>query len=81
MKRNGGPVQQWVDSIPSPTKSPTVNIQIDCPDSPTAPSALDHSHNDQKKNKNPIMTISKPISVPSSPAITMTSVPRFVITQ
>ncbi|KAK0090889.1 hypothetical protein PV325_000055 [Microctonus aethiopoides] len=70
MKRNGGQVQQWVDSIPSPTKTSTVDINIESHDSP--PSTPDHS----KKSliQKPVMTVSTPISVPNSPAITMTSI-------
>lgn len=75
MKRNGGQVQQWVDSIPSPIKTSTVDINIESHESP--PSTPDHS----KKSliQKPVMTVSTPISVPNSPAITMTSISRLVV--
>lgn len=75
MRRNGGPVQQWVDSIPSPTKS-SIDIHIESHDSSSSLVPEEHHHLKKVSSlKNPIMTL----SAPSSPAIAMSSIPRFVI--
>ncbi|CAG5096201.1 Protein of unknown function, partial [Cotesia congregata] len=73
MRRNGGPVQQWVDSIPSPTKS-SIDIHIESHDSSSSLIPEEHHHLKKVTSlKNPIMTL----SAPSSPAIAMSSIPSF----
>ncbi|XP_074098597.1 ki-ras-induced actin-interacting protein-IP3R-interacting domain olf186-M isoform X5 [Cotesia typhae] len=73
MRRNGGPVQQWVNSIPSPTKS-SIDIHIESHDSSSSLVSEEHHHLKKVSSlKNPIMTL----SAPSSPAIAMSSIPSF----
>ncbi|XP_063978464.1 uncharacterized protein LOC135163155 isoform X2 [Diachasmimorpha longicaudata] len=71
MKRRGGPIQQWVDSIATPTKSVDIQIHCDSHDL-TPPSTPEHSK-DVMYTSTPAMTISAQSSVPCSSTITMTS--------
>lgn len=74
-RRAGGPVQQWIDSIPSSTKSEDVVIGSECqehapshehkPLTPTEPKDIPFS----KNLRPPSMTISAPIDVPNSPVM------------
>lgn len=73
MRRRAGPVQQWVDSIPSPVKL-TANTDAELDENPTPP--LTPLSSKDSIFAKPSMTVSAPISVPSSPVITMTGVPR-----
>ncbi|XP_048514582.1 uncharacterized protein LOC105684324 isoform X1 [Athalia rosae] len=81
MRRQAGPVQQWVDSIPSfgNQSSNSFDQQPEVPTDKAAPdiqesrnSPKDIIYLKQKLQKKPDMTASAPISIPSSPAITMT---------
>ncbi|XP_044583078.1 uncharacterized protein LOC123264078 isoform X2 [Cotesia glomerata] len=75
MRRNGGPVQQWVDSIPSPTKS-SIDIHIESHDSSSSLVPEEHHHLKKVTSlKNPIMTL----SAPSSPAVAMSSIPSRLV--
>ncbi|XP_074098572.1 ki-ras-induced actin-interacting protein-IP3R-interacting domain olf186-M isoform X2 [Cotesia typhae] len=75
MRRNGGPVQQWVNSIPSPTKS-SIDIHIESHDSSSSLVSEEHHHLKKVSSlKNPIMTL----SAPSSPAIAMSSIPSRLV--
>ncbi|XP_018053831.1 PREDICTED: uncharacterized protein LOC108690833 isoform X2 [Atta colombica] len=75
MRRAGGPVQQWIDSIPSTTKSDKVVIASECrerspshkhkPLTPTEPKDIPFS----KDLQSPSMTVSAPINVPNSAAM------------
>lgn len=83
MRRRAGPVQQWVDSIPSPmaTVSPTKIIEsTDIDNNSTSPiSTLPKEESIVKEElKQPVMTASTPIAVPNSPIITMTGVSKYV---
>ncbi|XP_015109417.1 uncharacterized protein LOC107036171 isoform X2 [Diachasma alloeum] len=71
MKRRGGPIQQWVDSIATPTKS--VDVQIHCDSHDLTPPPTPEHSKDVMYNSNPAMTISAPSSVPCSSTITLTS--------
>ncbi|CAK9802990.1 hypothetical protein ANTQUA_LOCUS3539 [Anthophora quadrimaculata] len=80
MRRQTGPVQQWIDSIPSPIKS-SLSIKnehqrelIEKPSvslTPTEPKDIPCSMG----TKQPIMTISAPINVPNATAIHTTGLP------
>ncbi|EFN65706.1 hypothetical protein EAG_10963 [Camponotus floridanus] len=65
-RRAGGPVQQWIDSIPLPTKSDSTNEcqehNSNKPLTPTEPKNIPFP----KASKLPSMTISAPINVPTS---------------
>ncbi|XP_014296367.1 probable serine/threonine-protein kinase DDB_G0283337 isoform X1 [Microplitis demolitor] len=74
MRRNGGPVQQWVDSIPSPTKS-SIDIHVESHESSSSLVPEDHHFKKVSSLKNPIMTL----SAPSSPAITMSGIPSRLV--
>ncbi|XP_014482163.1 PREDICTED: uncharacterized protein LOC106748287 isoform X2 [Dinoponera quadriceps] len=71
MRRRPGPVQQWIDSIPLPTKS-DVAVASEChtpsdPLTPTEPKDIPFT----KRSKPPNMTVSAPITVPNSPAMSV----------
>ncbi|XP_047368967.1 uncharacterized protein LOC124956776 isoform X1 [Vespa velutina] len=74
MRRRNSPVQQWVDSIPSPIKS-SVPISIDVKSStsviPTP--AKDIPVLKGNYSKIPTMTVSAPINVPGSSAVNMST--------
>lgn len=79
MRRRTGPVQQWIDSIPLPTKS-DVAITSECEDympskplTPTEPKDIPFT----RESKPPSMTISAPINVPNSPAMSVPVLPRY----
>ncbi|KAG7199353.1 hypothetical protein KM043_018197 [Ampulex compressa] len=83
MRRRTGPIQQWVDSIPSPTKSNLVvsraqqeslTDKLTASVTPTEPKDILFS----TEAKLPSMTVSTLISVPNSPAISATSLPKLV---
>ncbi|XP_072742966.1 uncharacterized protein Olf186-m isoform X2 [Anoplolepis gracilipes] len=65
-RRTDGPVQQWIDSIPLPTKSDTTDKCQECnsnkPLTPTEPKNIPFP----KDSKIPSMTVSAPINVPNS---------------
>ncbi|XP_077258128.1 ki-ras-induced actin-interacting protein-IP3R-interacting domain olf186-M isoform X4 [Temnothorax americanus] len=73
-RRASGPVQQWIDSIPSSARSDIV-VASECqedsrshehkPLTPTEPKDIPFS----KDFKSPSMTVSAPINVPNSPAM------------
>lgn len=80
-RRAGGPVQQWIDSIPSSTKSDIANTS-ECqehsepsherkPLTPTEPKDIPFS----KDLKSSSMTVSAPINVP--PAMNTPVLPRY----
>ncbi|XP_043285380.1 uncharacterized protein olf186-M isoform X2 [Venturia canescens] len=71
MRRKTGPVQQWVDSIPSPTKSAPESQSMleDHPTPPLTPVSLG-----ENIFIKPTMTVSTPIAVPNSPLVTRTGV-------
>ncbi|XP_036145727.1 uncharacterized protein LOC105835726 isoform X2 [Monomorium pharaonis] len=79
-RRAGGPVQQWIDSIPSSAKSEDVAIAGECQEhnpncehkllTPTEPKDIPLS----KNLKPPSMTVSAPINVPNSSEMNTTSV-------
>lgn len=76
MRRHSGPIQQWIDSIPSPTKA-DIAIANDCqelimsrPLTPTKPKDIPLP----KERELPSMIIS-PTSVPNSPVINV--FPRY----
>lgn len=79
MRRRAGPVQQWIDSIPLPAKS-DVAVARECqeyivpskPSTPTEPKDIPFT----KESKPPSMTVSAPINVPSSPAMSVPVLPR-----
>lgn len=77
MRRRNSPVQQWVDSIPSPIKS-TVPVSIDVKSNasviPTP--AKDIPILKGNYSKIPTMTVSAPINVPGSSAVNMSKIPR-----
>ncbi|XP_033209444.1 uncharacterized protein LOC117168135 [Belonocnema kinseyi] len=79
MRRRAGPVQQWVDSIPSPmaTVSPSKIIEskdIDNNSTSPIPTLPNEESTLNEELKHPVMTASTPIAVPNSPIITMTGV-------
>ncbi|KYN03494.1 hypothetical protein ALC62_05621 [Cyphomyrmex costatus] len=73
-RRAGGPIQQWIDSIPSSAKSDVVNAS-ECREripshehkllTPTEPKDIPFS----KDLQSPSMTVSAPINIPNSPAM------------
>ncbi|XP_015173815.1 PREDICTED: uncharacterized protein LOC107065040 isoform X2 [Polistes dominula] len=70
MRRRNSPVQQWVDSIPSPLKSNLpVSIDVKPSTSATPTPAKDIPLLKGNYSKLPTMTVSAPINVPSTPAI------------
>ncbi|XP_053996842.1 protein ITPRID2 isoform X1 [Hylaeus anthracinus] len=78
MRRRNGPVQQWVDSIPSPIKSnmsladehhEVLTEIVDTPLMPTEPKDIPH----YLGTKLPTMTVSAPINVPTTSAINTTN--------
>lgn len=78
-RRAGGPVQQWIDSIPSPTKSDSTNEcqehNSNKPLTPTEPKNIPFP----KTSKLPSMTISAPINVPTSSTMNTPILPRLNI--
>ncbi|XP_032662973.1 uncharacterized protein LOC116840410 isoform X2 [Odontomachus brunneus] len=77
MRRRAGPVQQWIDSIPLPAKS-DVAVARECqeympskPLTPTEPKDIPFT----KESKPPSMTVSAPINVPNSPAMSVPVLP------
>ncbi|KOC67959.1 hypothetical protein WH47_12289 [Habropoda laboriosa] len=80
MRRQTGPVQQWIDSIPSPIKS-SLSIKNEHPreliekpsvsSTPTEPKDIPYSIG----TKQPIMTVSAPINVPNATAMHTTGLP------
>ena len=84
MRRRAGPVQQWVDSIPSPTATVSPIKIIESKDivnntTSTPISTLPKEESILKEElKRPVMTASTPIAVPNSPIITMTGVTKYV---
>lgn len=74
-RRAGGPVQQWIDSIPSP-KSDSINEcqehNSNKPLTPTEPKNIPFP----KTSKLPSMTISAPINVPTSSTMNTPIFPR-----
>lgn len=84
MRRRTGPVQQWVDSIPSPIKSnllitseqqgTSADIVV-TPVTPTEPKDIPYSMG----TKLPTMTVSAPIKVPNVPTINTPSLPRYCV--
>ncbi|XP_046743141.1 uncharacterized protein LOC124409518 isoform X2 [Diprion similis] len=83
MRRRASPVQQWVDSIPSyenakpPFDQGTASKQIPGDLQPEN-TAEAHSFLKKKHQRKSDMTASAPITIPNSPAITMTSPPSSV---
>lgn len=83
MRRQNGPVQQWIDSIPSPIKS-SFSIknehQRELTEKPSI-SLLQTEPKDIpcfKGTKQPSMTVSAPINVPSTTStINATGLPRY----
>lgn len=76
MKRRTSPVQQWVNSIPSPINSNipiSVDVKVNSLAEPTP--AKDIPHSKGSHSKIPTMTVSAPINVPGSPAINMARIP------
>nr|XP_033332703.1 uncharacterized protein LOC117224113 isoform X1 [Megalopta genalis] len=83
MRRRTGPVQQWVDSLPSPAKS-NLSMASPCQDVPletvTASSLTPTEPKDIPYSvgiKSPTMTISAPINVPSTSTINTSGLPRY----
>ncbi|XP_043469105.1 uncharacterized protein DDB_G0286591 isoform X2 [Leptopilina heterotoma] len=78
MRRRTGPVQQWVDSIPSPTtSSPSKLIEAKDISNTSTPSVLCVLSKELTKQteelKQTTMTASTPIAVPNSPATTLSA--------
>jgi len=81
-RRASGPVQQWIDSIPSSAKTDIV-IASECqerspshehkPLTPTEPKNIPFS----KDLQSPSMTVSAPINVPNSPTMNTPVLPRY----
>lgn len=82
MRRKTGPVQQWVDSLPSPAKSNLSmenqhqdglleKVTVSLP--PTGPKDIPYS----MEVKSPTMTISAPINVPNTSIINTSAQPRY----
>lgn len=80
MRRRTSPVQQWVDSLPSPAKStPSTlgsiirqqSVSVDS-EPPSIPECTVEQAYSEKENfiRHSNMTVSTPIAVPNSPAIT-----------
>ncbi|XP_011343795.1 uncharacterized protein LOC105283043 isoform X2 [Ooceraea biroi] len=68
-RRAGGPVQQWIDSIPSPAKS-DVAIASECrEDGSSEPTTEPKDIPFRTELKPPSMTVSAPVNVPNSPAM------------
>lgn len=82
-RRAGGPVQQWIDSIPSSARSEDVVIASENQEhslsrehkslTPTEPKDIPFS----KDLRPPSMTVSAPINVPNSPAMNTPILPRY----
>lgn len=76
-RRTGGPVQQWIDSIPLSTKSETA-VGSECREcSPSKPSTEPKDIPSPKDPKPPSMTVSAPINVPNSAAMNTPTLPRY----
>ncbi|XP_078037221.1 ki-ras-induced actin-interacting protein-IP3R-interacting domain olf186-M [Augochlora pura] len=81
MRRRTGPVQQWVDSLPSPVKS-NLSMASPCQDVPLETVTASSLTPTEPKDipyfvglKSPTMTISAPINVPSTSAINTSGLP------
>ena len=75
MRRRTSPVQQWVDSLPPPSNVGTIIRQQSVPvhsEPPPIPECTIEKGYSEKENyiSHSNMTVSTPISVPCSPAIT-----------
>lgn len=79
MRRRTSPVQQWVDSLPSPAKSTASSlgsivrqqsVSVDS-ESASIPECTVEQTFSEKENfiRHSTMTVSTPIAVPNSPAI------------
>ncbi|KAL2732024.1 uncharacterized protein V1478_004712 [Vespula squamosa] len=76
MRRRNSPVQQWVDSIPSPIKSSIpISIDVKSSTSVTPTPAKDIPILKGNYSKIPTMTVSAPINVPGSSAVNMSKIP------
>lgn len=75
-RRADGQVQQWIDSIPLPTKSDVINEcqerNSNKPLIPTEPKDIPFP----KDSKIPSMTVSAPSNVPNSSAMNIPVLPR-----
>jgi hypothetical protein len=86
MRRRTSPVQQWVDSLPSPSKSDTSNttsivrphsISIDLETTSIPESTVKKTLSDKENYiSHSNMTVSTPITVHNSPAIAYSGVSR-----
>lgn len=77
-RRTAGPVQQWIDSIPLSTKS-EIAVASECREEEETPKSTGPKDIPfSKDSKLPSMTISAPINVPNSPAMSAPSMlPRY----
>ncbi|XP_012226274.2 uncharacterized protein olf186-M isoform X2 [Linepithema humile] len=78
-RRAGGPVQQWIDSIPLSTKS-EIAIGSECREHGPSKSLTLTEPKDipfPKDPKPPSMTVSAPINVPNSAAMNTPTLPRL----
>lgn len=79
MRRRTGPVQQWVDSIPSPTtSSPSKLIEAKDISNTSTPSVLcvlskEISNQTEELKQTTMTAASTPIAVPNSPATTLSA--------
>ncbi|XP_011313511.1 uncharacterized protein [Fopius arisanus] len=76
MKRRG-PIQQWVNSIGTPTKP--IDIQIHCDNHDLTPPPTPEHSKDSMYSNHPAMTVSAQISVPGSSAITIPNSLRVLV--
>ncbi|XP_058796198.1 uncharacterized protein LOC131667043 isoform X2 [Phymastichus coffea] len=87
MRRRTNPVQQWVDSLPSPAKSSTSSIgsivrqqsvSVDSESASIPECSVEHIYSEKENYiKHSNMTVSTPISVPNSPAIVCPGITRL----
>lgn len=84
MRRRTGPVQQWVDSIPSPIKTnlsvpdehnEVLTKKLVTPLTSTEPKDILHPMG----TKLPTMTVSAPINVPTTSTINTSGLPRYYV--
>lgn len=88
MRRRTNPVQQWVDSLPSPAKSTTSSIasivrqqsvSVDSESTSIPECSIEHVYSEKENYiRHSNMTVSTPITVPSSPAIVYPGITRYV---
>ncbi|KAK2581985.1 hypothetical protein KPH14_002424 [Odynerus spinipes] len=79
MRRRTSPVQQWVNSIPSPTNSSVpISADVKLNSLITSTPAKDIPLSKGNYSKIPTMTVSAPINVPGPPAINMSKIPSSV---